>query len=132
MLKPYVQRLVFVNKEREIWFGKKVKTFFRDQHLSETKIKKTETYSKRKLFLVFIYNLETISRSWVRNESDDATYCATTIAFQVFCAIMLKNSLADLDKKVKIKLIIFCLAGELVFIINNVFRFVQILASRQQ
>ena len=42
-----------------------------------------------------------------------------------------KKSLADLDKKLKIKQMTFYLAGDFVFMINNVYRFVQIVASKQ-
>ena len=103
----------------------KVKTFFRDQYFLGTKIKKSEIYLKSKLFLDFTYNLETISRNCVRSESEDSTHWATTIMFQVFWTIMLKRlktsnlnqtlkkSLADLDNKLNIKQMTFCLAGQL-------------------
>ena len=57
MLKPYVRKLDFVDKERvgEVVCGIKVKTFFKDQYFLGTKIKKIRDRLKEKTFFIFTY-----------------------------------------------------------------------------
>ena len=57
MLKPYVRKLDFVDKERvgEIVCGIKVKIFFKDQYFLGTKIKKIRDRLKVKTFFIFTY-----------------------------------------------------------------------------